>query len=320
MSFRFSVLIPTFNRAELLRETIESVLVQSFQNYELIVVDDGSTDRTWDLLQSYGTQVKALRQSNQGPEVARNLGAAHATGEYLALLDSDDLMLPNALATYDQVIRECASPVLVIGAVDYFTQARPRPESSGSPATIEGWKYPDFLSKQVGVFLSSSNVLIQKTAFDQAGGLRLSTPTTYQVDTFATVLRFGIAGSCFVLKRPATVAYRVHAGNTVNNLAAMVNAMRLLIAEERQGLFPGGRERRFARYACLGGWAFFWVRNALRARRPAEAGKLLVNSGPMLAAFVMKKIRCAIHPTVQAVRIPRPTHAGIDFHSRGLAS
>lgn len=315
MSIRFSVLIPTFNRTELLRETIESVLAQSFQNYELIVVDDGSTDRTWDLLQSYGTRVKALRQSNQGPEVARNLGAAHATGEYLALLDSDDLLLPNALATYDQVIRECGSPVLIIGAVEYFNHARPWSEcTNGLPDNIEVLKYRDFLSKEVGVVLSSSNVLIRKTAFVRGGGLRISTPATYQVDTYATVLRFGTAGPCVVMKKPATVAYRMHDGNTVNNLAAMINAMNLLIAEERQGQFPGGRARRFGRYVCLGGWTIFWVRNALRARRLAEAGKLLVNSGPMLAAFVMKKIRCTIHPTVQAVRIPRPTHAGIDFH------
>ena len=105
MKIRFSVLIPAYNIEKYIRQTIDSVLAQSFTDYEVIVIDDGSTDQTPQLLESYGTRIKVIRQSNQGPEAARNKAAALAQGEYLAMLDHDDLLLPCALATYDQIIR-----------------------------------------------------------------------------------------------------------------------------------------------------------------------------------------------------------------------
>lgn len=303
MSTRFSLLVPSFNREGLLRETIESVLSQSHKNYELIVIDDGSTDGTWDMLQSYGTRLRALRQSNQGAEVARNLGAAHATGEYLVLLDSDDLLMPHALATYDQVIRACDSPALVIAALEEFVHGRTQPTFRGSPDLIEAWKYSDYLSKEVGVFLSASSLLIRKSVFDQGGGLRNSTVATWHVDCFATVLRFGTWGPCAVIKQPTTVAFRLHGANTMGNVEAMVNSMLFLIGEERQGQFPGGRARRFARYACLGGMTHSWVRQALRAHRPWLACKLLVRGTPMLAAGVMKRLRFILFKPAPAIRI-----------------
>ena len=85
-----SVIIPVFNREHLLKRAIESVLSQSFMNYELIVVDDGSSDCSYAVANSY-EQVQAIQQRNAGVSSARNLGAKHAKGEWLAFLDSDDL-------------------------------------------------------------------------------------------------------------------------------------------------------------------------------------------------------------------------------------
>ena len=84
---RFSVLIPVYNRAACVRECIDSILAQTFLDYEIIAIDDGSTDGTQEVLRSYGDRIKVLKQDNQGPEIARNLGAVHAGGEYLAFLD-----------------------------------------------------------------------------------------------------------------------------------------------------------------------------------------------------------------------------------------
>ena len=81
---RFSVIIPVYNRAKLVKEAIDSVLSQTNKDFEVIVVDDGSTDDTLEMLESYGNQITILSQSNQGPEVARNLGAAQAAGDYIA--------------------------------------------------------------------------------------------------------------------------------------------------------------------------------------------------------------------------------------------
>src|SRR5262245_53825606 len=96
---QFSVIIPTHNRLCLLQRALGSVRNQTFRDYEVIVVDDGSSDGTWNYLGSLVPFIKALRQENRGPGPARNLGATHATGSYLAFLDSDDLWFPWTLAT-----------------------------------------------------------------------------------------------------------------------------------------------------------------------------------------------------------------------------
>lgn len=93
-----SVIIPTFNRAATLRRTVDSALAQDYQPIEVIVVDDGSADSTWEVLASYGDRIRAIRQENGGPSSARNTGARVARGEWLAFLDSDDVWLPDKIA------------------------------------------------------------------------------------------------------------------------------------------------------------------------------------------------------------------------------
>lgn len=93
-----SVIIPTYNRGWILREAVDSVLNQDFTDFELIVVDDGSTDDTGEILAAYGRSVIVLRQPNQGVSAARNRGIAEARAQLVALLDSDDLWLPQKLS------------------------------------------------------------------------------------------------------------------------------------------------------------------------------------------------------------------------------
>ena len=85
-----SVIIPTYNRQIVISRAIESVLAQSLSPREVIVVDDGSTDGTADVLASFGDSIRSIRQNNQGQAVARNVGVDHASGDYVAFLDSDD--------------------------------------------------------------------------------------------------------------------------------------------------------------------------------------------------------------------------------------
>jgi glycosyltransferase involved in cell wall biosynthesis len=92
-----SVVIPTYNRAWCLREAVDSVLSQDFRDFELIVVDDGSTDPTPQLLEGYGPTIRVLRQDNRGVSAARNAGIAAGRGALIAFLDSDDLWLPGKL-------------------------------------------------------------------------------------------------------------------------------------------------------------------------------------------------------------------------------
>jgi glycosyltransferase involved in cell wall biosynthesis len=92
-----SVVIPTYNRAWIVQEAIDSVIAQEFRDFELIVVDDGSTDDTLLHLTGYGKQLRVIHQSNKGVSAARNAGISTASGRYLAFLDSDDLWLPGKL-------------------------------------------------------------------------------------------------------------------------------------------------------------------------------------------------------------------------------
>ena len=92
-----SVVIATYNRARFLPETIESVLQQRFRDFELIVVDDGSTDDTQAVLRSYGDRMRCFYQKNSGPAAARNFGIRHARGRWISIQDSDDLSTPDHL-------------------------------------------------------------------------------------------------------------------------------------------------------------------------------------------------------------------------------
>jgi glycosyltransferase involved in cell wall biosynthesis len=92
-----SVVLPTYNRRQLVGDAIESVLGQNHTAFELIVVDDGSTDDTAILLRTYGERIRVVRQTNQGVSAARNAGIRVAAGELIALLDSDDYWLPEKL-------------------------------------------------------------------------------------------------------------------------------------------------------------------------------------------------------------------------------
>lgn len=91
-----TVIIPTYNREYIVRKAIESVFWQTYQNFQLIIVDDGSTDGTEALLKSY-PGIEYIRQENSGPSKARNTGLGHARGVYIATLDSDDIWEPDFL-------------------------------------------------------------------------------------------------------------------------------------------------------------------------------------------------------------------------------
>jgi glycosyltransferase involved in cell wall biosynthesis len=107
-----SVIIPTYNRGWILKEALESVLAQDFCDFELIVVDDGSTDDTAEILAGCGPSVRVLTQTNRGVSAARNRGLAAARGRLVAFLDSDDIWLPGKLKEQAGFLR--ANPEAVV--------------------------------------------------------------------------------------------------------------------------------------------------------------------------------------------------------------
>ncbi len=95
---KVSVIIPTYNKARYIGRTVDSVLKQTYPNIEIIVVDDGSTDHTSDVLSQYQSTVSHIWQPNQGPSAARNTGLNASSGDFLLFLDSDDIVTPDKLA------------------------------------------------------------------------------------------------------------------------------------------------------------------------------------------------------------------------------
>jgi glycosyltransferase involved in cell wall biosynthesis len=113
MKSLISVVIPTYNRRRYVREALESAWAQTYRPLEIIIIDDGSTDGTEEELSSFGSAIRYLRQQNQGPSAARNRGIQAATGEYIALLDSDDLWAPTKIEKQVRLI-ERSSKVGVV--------------------------------------------------------------------------------------------------------------------------------------------------------------------------------------------------------------
>src|SRR5271156_1944419 len=94
---RVSVIIPVYNGARTISRALESVFHQTFTDYEVVVVDDGSTDDTPSVLAGYGDKIRVVRQANRGLPAARNAAVAASRGELLALIDHDDQRLPQKL-------------------------------------------------------------------------------------------------------------------------------------------------------------------------------------------------------------------------------
>ncbi len=115
-----SIIIPTYNRAGLICQTIDNVFQQTYTRFELIIVDDGSTDDTLANLRQSGQKIRVIEQQNSGPAVARNRGAAAARGEIIAFQDSDDLWKPTKIARQVALLERfgpkvpcCLSDVLI---------------------------------------------------------------------------------------------------------------------------------------------------------------------------------------------------------------
>ncbi len=108
-----SVVIPTWNSAKFIGEALQSVFNQTFKDYEVIVVDDGSTDSTKQVIDGYESEIKYIFQKQGGPASARNRGIRESLGQYVAFLDADDVWLPSKLESQVRMFRQCPKMAMV---------------------------------------------------------------------------------------------------------------------------------------------------------------------------------------------------------------
>lgn len=159
-----SVIIPTWNRARELGNAIDSALAQTVRPFEIVVIDDGSTDGTAEVLARYGDAIRVVRQHNQGVAAARNAGIAVARGELLAFLDSDDVWLPRKLEL--QLQRFDAGPDLgLVHCGADFEGIGPRIDG------MEGWVATEILRLDREVIVAhGSGVMVPRRVAEEVGG------------------------------------------------------------------------------------------------------------------------------------------------------
>lgn len=244
---QFSVVVPTFNRRGLLVQTLDTVWAQSFADYELIVVDDGSTDGTADYLKKLGGRAKVLTQTNQGPGVARNLALRHATGEYVAFLDSDDLWFPWSLEVFAEVIKRHKHPSFITGQVMRFRDGAEL--AAVQPAPVATNVFADYLaSGDEWRWYGLSSFVMKREAIEAAGGFPVEAINGEDSDL---ALRCGIAPGYVQITAPVTFGYREHSGGVRHVAGKNLSGDMHRITMEEQGRYPGGEARALERWRIL---------------------------------------------------------------------
>jgi glycosyltransferase involved in cell wall biosynthesis len=233
---KVSVIIPAYNGDRYLAEAIDSVLQQTYQDYEIIVVDDGSTDNTAQVVKQYGKAVRYLSQINQGVAASRNLGLAAALGDYIAFLDQDDVFLPHKLVSQVALLEQNVDLGMVNSGWQIYRE-NPIGDYTHSSASPSGILKDSLRDRQVEVEaavqpwqqipqLTAVNLIIWKPVFlgailfrrhwlERAGGFNTTLEQTPDVDL---VMRLAKIGCPAAWVKKVTVKYRQHETNASKNV------------------------------------------------------------------------------------------------------
>lgn len=209
-----SVIIPTYNCETYIEETLKSVLDQTFKDLELIVVDDGSADRTREIVASYGARVRLITQTNSGVCAARNYGIREAAGRYICLMDHDDYWFPEKLALQlGEMSKHPEIGIVYSSFIWWHPDLKgifPNPSSFdqalgpvGIDEEFSGWIYHLLL---LDCWVLTSSALISAEVFDKCGVFDESLPYSEDWDLW---LRISQEYPFTKLKKPLTL-YRQH--------------------------------------------------------------------------------------------------------------
>jgi len=292
-----SVVIPAYNSEKHIAETLRSVLAQTYRNYEVIVVDDGSSDGTLRLARSFEPQVKVLTKKNGGPASARNLAISNSQGDYIAFLDGDDLWVEDKLEEQAAFLDGNRSVGLVYGEALMFT------ESDGEKKIGSKIGYttdPSFSSLLFGDYIPNSTVMIRRACVEKAGLLNESRELI-GVEDYEYWMRiakhFAIAG----IPRPLAY-YRIRDGNLMGDGSDINKGLNLSVAaiREIERLYPGlweecqvDREMLFARLHVRAGFAWKqkrdWKQCAIKFREALGFSRRPRVFRWMAAAMLLKR-------------------------------
>lgn len=300
-----SVIIPAYNYGRFIGQAIDSVLAQTYPVKEIIVVDDGSTDDTFNVLAKYGQAVRALRQQNRGPAAARNEGAKNASGELLAFLDADDVWLSDKLTKQVRKLLEGKFGLVHCGlrVVDHCGRTL-RDELDG----MQGWVYADILRWEQRVVLGpgSTSLVPRRIYVDELGGMDESLQVSEDLELVCRLARRYQIG--FVAE--PLVMYRQHEhSNRCLNVACYEPTLREIFSRAFRDKDP---ELLKIRALCYGN---LHIRIAIALFGARAYRRCVLN----LALALWFRPRLVVRPFRFALkRITRLFHAS-DFHPRSFA-
>ena len=286
-SVRFSVIVTFYNQREFIRDALDSVLSQRNSELEVIVVDDGSTDGSQDILTQYENEIQLVCLSaNQGVCAARNRGACLSHGDYLAFLDGDDAFVPGAFGVYERIV-QTKQPKMILGSMRWFTGKLPADAQNIARSESQIVEYKDYFAKDRTFGNSASALVIDRHSFESVHGW---SGDIFPMEDQDLTMRLGDAGLTVHVLSPATTFHRSHSRNTVNQVPPFLISMYSIIRGERMGRYPGGEVRRQERRALIGSLVVFWTKRAVKAGLYWDAVKLFAHGWALASVGVTHKL------------------------------
>jgi glycosyltransferase involved in cell wall biosynthesis len=205
-----SVIIPAYNQAQFVAQAIESVFGQTFIDYEIIVINDGSTDETAQILAGYAERIRVVTQANAGLSAARNSGLRLAQGEFIGLLDADDMWYPGALLAMVDHFTKNPEIDVVCGAWDLIDETGRIISSANDPTNLRARVRADFLRTiAVGNIVIPSALLLRRRVFECCGNFD---PMLKGVEDWDLLIRLAAHGHKLDLISVPVLHYRRHSG------------------------------------------------------------------------------------------------------------